>query len=65
MGVTDLKDAVLIGDTKYDALGAKAAGIDCVGVTFGFGTREELLESGAVAVFDTMAEVEEYLDASC
>ena len=33
-------------------------------MTFGFGTREELLEAGAVAVFDTMAEVEEYLDAA-
>ncbi len=64
MGVTDLNEVVLIGDTKYDVLGAKAAGIDCVGVTFGFGTREELLESGAVAVFDTMAQVEEYLDAA-
>lgn len=63
MGVTDLSEVVLVGDTKYDALGAKAAGISCVGVTFGFGTREELLESGAAAVFDTMAEVEEYLDA--
>ena len=65
MGVTDLNDVVLIGDTKYDAQGAKAAGIACVGVSFGFGTREELLESGAAAVFDTLAEVEEYLDASC
>lgn len=64
MGVTDPDEVVLIGDTKYDVLGAKAAGIDCVGVSFGFGTREELLEAGAVAVFDTMAEVEQYLDAA-
>ena len=62
MNVTDMHEVVLIGDTKYDAIGAKKAGIDCIGVTYGFGTREELVESGAVAVFDTTAEVEAYLD---
>ena len=55
---------MLIGDTKYDAIGAIKAGIDCIGVTYGFGTREELFEAGAVAVFDTLQEVEAYLDES-
>lgn len=62
MDVTDRSQIVLIGDTKYDAVGAVKAGIDCIGVTYGFGTREELLEAGAVAVFDTLEEVEAYLD---
>ena len=30
-------DAVLIGDSKYDAIGAEKAGIDFIGVTYGFG----------------------------
>ena len=30
----------LIGDTKYDAAGAKAFGIRCIGVSYGFGTRK-------------------------
>lgn len=64
MNVRDLREVVLIGDTKYDAIGAVKAGIDCIGVTYGFGTREELLEAGAVAVFDTLGEVEAYLDES-
>lgn len=64
MQVRKLSDVVLIGDTKYDAIGAAKAGIACIGVTFGFGTREELLAAGAEAVFDTLAEVEEYLDAA-
>lgn len=63
MQVNDLSRVVLIGDTKYDVIGANKAGIDCIGVTFGFGTREELIEAGALAVFDTMEEVEAYLDA--
>ena len=62
MNVTDRSQVVLIGDTKYDAIGATKAGIDCIGVTYGFGTREELLAAGAAAVFDTLEEVEAYLD---
>ncbi|MCD7981092.1 MAG: HAD hydrolase-like protein [Clostridiales bacterium] len=48
------EDAVLIGDTKYDADGAAQAGIDCIGVSYGFGTREELLEHGVIAVYDSL-----------
>jgi phosphoglycolate phosphatase len=62
MQVQDLHEVVLVGDTKYDAEGAGLAGIDCIGVTYGFGSREELYEAGAAAVFDTLAEVEAYLD---
>lgn len=64
MGVTDRTQTVLVGDTKYDALGAAKAGIGCIGVTYGFGTREELFAAGAVAVFDTLEEVEAYLDGA-
>ncbi|MDD6039116.1 MAG: HAD hydrolase-like protein [bacterium] len=64
MNVKDKSEVILIGDTKYDVEGANAAGIDCVGITYGFGTREELLEHGAIAVFDTLTQVEEYLDGT-
>ena len=52
----------LIGDTKYDAAGAKAFGIRCIGVGYGFGTKEELLSAGAEAVFDQIEEVERYIE---
>lgn len=45
----------MIGDTKYDADGAAQAGIDCIGVSYGFGTREELLEHGVMAVYDDLS----------
>lgn len=32
---------VLIGDSEYDSIGAKNAGIDFIGVTYGFGFRTE------------------------
>lgn len=53
-GYADKLDQVLlIGDTKYDVLGAKQIGIDCVGVAYGYGTQEELKESGAVKICKT------------
>ncbi len=52
----------LIGDTKYDAAGAKAFGIACIGVSYGFGTEQELLAAGAEAVFAGIEEVENYIE---
>lgn len=38
-GVSDLSEAVMIGDSDNDANGAKDAGVDFIGVTYGFGFR--------------------------
>ncbi|MEG0379978.1 MAG: HAD hydrolase-like protein, partial [Eubacterium sp.] len=34
------KDAVMIGDSPYDALGAKECGVDFIGVDYGFGFKD-------------------------
>ena len=47
---TDASAAVMIGDRHFDMEGAHAAGIDAVGVTYGYGSREELEASGAAAL---------------
>ncbi|MEG0961953.1 MAG: HAD-IA family hydrolase [Lachnospiraceae bacterium] len=61
--ITNKEELVLIGDTKYDAAGAKAAGIDCIGITYGFGKDpEELKNAGAIYVCDTLKEVISYLE---
>ncbi|MCI5873100.1 MAG: HAD hydrolase-like protein [Clostridiales bacterium] len=52
----------LIGDTKYDAAGAKAFGIRCIGVDYGFGKREDILAAGAEIVFSRIEEVERYIE---
>jgi phosphoglycolate phosphatase len=41
------EQAVMIGDRKYDILGAKAMGVASVGVTWGFGGVDELEGAGA------------------
>lgn len=40
-GCDDFSRAVMIGDTSYDAEGAKGAGCKFLGVTFGFGFKSE------------------------
>ncbi|MCI8299930.1 MAG: HAD hydrolase-like protein [Lachnospiraceae bacterium] len=60
-----LKDpgqAVLIGDTRYDAQGAKEAGIDCIGITYGFEQDfAEMKKAGTLGLFDTLPEVVDFL----
>ena len=55
--VSDLKKAVMVGDRHYDVEGANAVGIKTIGVTFGYGTRDELEKAGAMTVVDTPKEI--------
>ncbi|MBE5921641.1 MAG: HAD family hydrolase [Lachnospiraceae bacterium] len=49
-GITDLSATVMIGDREYDILGAKHAGIDSIGVLYGYGNYEELNNAGATHI---------------
>ena len=53
--------AVYIGDSEVDVETAAAAGLPCIAVTWGFRTRQELIESGATEIVDTVAELCEHL----
>lgn len=53
----DRSRAILVGDRKYDAEGAKICGIDSLGVSWGHGSREELESSGFTLLADTPDEV--------
>lgn len=44
----------MIGDRKYDILGAKANAMACVGVLYGYGNRQELIEAGADYLVDSV-----------
>jgi phosphoglycolate phosphatase len=43
----DAQAAVMVGDRHYDIAGAQQNGMGAIGVTWGFGTEEELTEAGA------------------
>ena len=66
LGLTeaDKSSILMVGDRKFDVLGAKECGIDCVGVEFfGYAAPGELAEAGAVAVVRTPEELEAFLTA--
>ena len=37
----------MVGDTRFDVIGAHAHGLACIGVLWGIGSEEELREAGA------------------
>ena len=52
----------MVGDRKFDVLGAKECGIDCVGVEFfGYADPGELADAGAVAVVKSAEELETFI----
>ena len=55
--------AVMIGDSGIDIRTAAAAGIDSIGVAWGFRFAEELFEAGATRVVTTASELEKELFA--
>lgn len=52
-----VEESVYIGDSEVDILTAKNSNMDCISVTWGFRSREELIESGATVLIDTMDEL--------
>ena len=52
---------VMVGDTKFDVLGAAVHGIPTVGVSWGYGEVADMAEAGAACVVDTMEELYEAL----
>ncbi len=57
----DTSKILMIGDRCFDINGAKAYSLDSIGVTFGYGTKEELEEAGATYIVDTPKEIESIL----
>jgi len=49
--------SVMIGDREHDIVGARTNGIFSVGVTYGFGSREELESAGADAICDSPEDI--------
>lgn len=55
--IKDKDDVIMIGDRKYDIVGANKMGIDSIGVLFGYGNREELQTSGATYIVETVKDL--------
>ena len=57
VGCTDRAGAILVGDRKFDAEGARLCGIDSLGVLWGHGSAEEIGASGFTISASTPEEV--------
>ena len=55
-------EAWMVGDRCFDMEGGKAAGIHTLGVTYGYGSEQELLDTGAEKIAHTPVEI---LDILC
>ena len=53
----DPSKTVMIGDRSHDMVGAKNNGMQRIGVLYGYGNRDELLEAGAQRVCATPSEI--------
>ena len=53
---------LMVGDRKFDINSARKFGIDSVGVTFGYGSEEELKNAGATYIVNHASEIEKLLD---
>ena len=49
--------AVMVGDREHDIVAARRNNIGAVGVTWGYGSRDELISAGAAALCETPADV--------
>ena len=56
-GIEDKSEAIMIGDRKFDILGAKENGLASMGVLYGFGDKEELTEAGADYIVETAEDI--------
>ena len=62
LGLRSKEDEILmVGDRKHDVLGAAAHGIDALGVTFGYGSRDELTAASAKYLADTPDEILKFI----
>ena len=49
----DYDEKIMVGDTAFDVIGAKAHGIPTVGVAWGYGKVEDMKNAGAMAIAET------------
>lgn len=56
------EQVAVIGDSPFDVQAARAGGMTALGVTTGSHSRQELQEAGAHLVFDSLAQIADWLD---
>ncbi len=63
IGNPDINECIMIGDTAFDVIGARAFGMDSIGVTYGYGKQEDIKAAGATYIACTPKEIRKILKA--
>ncbi len=53
----DRSECIMIGDTRFDIIGAVDAGVDSIAVTYGYGNIDEMKAAGATYTVDSASEI--------
>lgn len=61
IGADDPSRILMVGDRKYDVIGARANGIKTAGVLYGYGSYPELLDAGADYIAQNVSELAEVI----
>ena len=57
----DKQDVVMVGDTRFDLIGAEKMGLSTIGVTYGFASKEELCQYPNITLIDDISEITDIL----
>ncbi|MCC0641296.1 MULTISPECIES: HAD family hydrolase [unclassified Clostridioides] len=60
-GVTDKDKVIMIGDRKYDIIGANKIGVDSIGVLYGYGSFDEISKSNPTYIVESVKSIKDIL----
>lgn len=61
LGNKSIDNIIMVGDRKHDIIGAKKNGLSSIGVTYGYGSFDELKSAGADYIVHSVQELRELL----
>lgn len=59
LNITDLTKTIMVGDREHDIRGAKTIGIKSIGVLYGYGSKEELVNADADYIVQSVSEIKD------
>lgn len=63
MGLSDYRDQVImVGDKEHDVYGARKAGLECIAVSYGYGTKEELENAHPYKLVNSTEEILDFFE---
>lgn len=61
LGNPNVASCVMIGDRKFDIIGGATNNMDTIGVTYGYGTEEELQQANSTYIVHSVEQLAQYL----